>query len=269
MKICILTALAVASMVGQLLAGDLKITSKSEEKIMLMSQKSDTVQYCSARYVRTNNEKGQKDLLVDYKDLTSYQIDHKNKTISIFTLDDMLKLTEMMNNRIQTASPEKKKKMEKMFGGSPDDIAKTEQLGTEIVAGRVCNKWRITIGKGNVYAVSADPTLELPIPKADLEKGDKLMDSNIMILAGVAPTLSKLQEERAKIKGFPLKMNSQMVLGPFTLKIKQEVTKIEEGPIPESIFELPKGYKTEDVGKKMLEKMIEETNNPDKGTKKK
>jgi len=262
MKRYILSILTIVALAGQLLAGDLKITSKSEMKIMLMSSKSETVQYYSARYVRTNNEKEKKDSLVDYQELVSYEIDHKNKTISFFKMEDMQKMAELMNKRIQNARPEDKKKIESMFGASTDEVAKTERLGTETVAGRICNKWKITIGKNNTYAASVDPALELPISKADQERGNKLMDANIVIMAGFVPTLGKLQEERAKILGFPLKVNSQMKLGPFTLTVKQEATKIEEGPIPASVFYLPKDYKTEDVGKKMLEEMEEKMNNP-------
>jgi hypothetical protein len=44
-------------------------------------------------------------------------------------------------------------------------------------------------------------------------------------------------------------------LKPITLKNIREATEVAEGPLPASVFELPKGYKEIDGGKKMLEDM--------------
>jgi hypothetical protein len=256
----VLAALAIAALVCQMMAGDLKITYKSEVKAMLMTQKGEVVHYYSARYLRTTNEKEEKDTLIDYKDFVTYEINHKKKMIYIFTLDDMLKVAEAMNDKMKNTSPENKKKVESLFGVSSDDVAKTEQLGTETVAGRTCNKWKITIGKNNLWEASVDPTLELPIPKADLDKGNKLQDTTLVLLAGMSSALSKLQDERTKIKGYPLKIDSYMKIGLFTIRTKREAVKIEERPISASVFDLPKDYKTEDAGKKMLENLEKEMN---------
>jgi hypothetical protein len=43
--------------------------------------------------------------------------------------------------------------------------------------------------------------------------------------------------------------------GSDTLKIEQVATKIVQGPIPLSIFELPEGYTIEDKGAKKLEEL--------------
>jgi hypothetical protein len=63
----------------------------------------------------------------------------------------------------------------------------------------------------------------------------------------------------AKIKGFPLKTEWTVTSGLITVKARREATKIEEGPLPASVFDLPKGYKTIDYRKKTLEELMEGT----------
>jgi len=267
MKRYFLVAFVIASMAGQLIAGDLKITFKNEVKLMLMTKKSEETCYYSARYVLKVNEKEKTDRLIDYKDLISYEINHIKRTIDIYTLDDQMKMEEIMKNKVGTASSEKKKKTILTFSAGANDI-KAQQVGTETVAGRACVKWEVIIGKKKLFAASAAPTLEMPIPKADLEKIDKFVDPMMLILR-LSSESSKLEAEYAKIKGFPLKTEFQISSGLITVTFRQEATKIEEGPITASVFDLPKGYKTVDAGKEMLEKMMKDKKNPDNGTKKK
>jgi len=255
-------ALAFASLAGQLFAGDLKITFKKETKSVGTTQNSEEVRYYTSRFQRTNNDKDRTDSLTDYRDFTMYTIDHKKKTISKITLDDATKIIKLssaeMQNEMQKADPETKKMMESIFGDSGlfggSGPAKAEKAGTEKVAGRTCNKWKITIGK-SVFNISADPALEMPLPKGDAEKASKLKEALSMSMPGMGDTLVKLEQEMSKIKGVPLKTDMQMSMGPVTIRTLEEATKIEEGPIPASVFDLPKGYKTEDIGKKTLEQL--------------
>ncbi|MDR2561933.1 MAG: hypothetical protein LBC63_09220, partial [Holophagales bacterium] len=238
MKRNFLAALAIASMAGQLIAGDLKITFKNEKVFMLMTQKSEETCYYSARYIRKISEENGTDTLFDYKNLIEYRIYHAEKTIYIYKLDDMLKIAEIKKNKLKTASPAEKKEMEKerkdkeeMFGGT-NDVVKAEQIGTETIAERACIKWEITVGKKKIYTASAAPTLELPIPKADLEraKGNMLEDENMSLFLSNSDASSKRQAEVAKIKGFPLKTEWTVTSGLITVKARREATKIEEGP---------------------------------------
>ncbi|MDR2560200.1 MAG: DUF4412 domain-containing protein [Holophagales bacterium] len=262
-----LAALAIASMAGQLIAVDLKITFKNEVKFMLMTQKSEEICYYSTRYILKTNEKEKTDRLIDYKDLISYEIKHTKKTIYIYTLDDQMKMNEIMKNKVDTANPEKKKKVIATFGFGENDIVKAQQVGTETIAGRACVKWEITAGKKKLYATSTAPTLEMPIPKADIEKN--MFGDPMMLIFALSGASSKLEAEFAKIKGFPLKTEFQITSGLITVTFRQEATKIEERPIPASVFDLPKGYKTVDAGKEMLEKMLKDMKNTDNETKKK
>jgi hypothetical protein len=251
MKKYILAALAIASMAGQLFAGDLKITFKKETKAMNTTQKSNEVHYYSSRFQRISNDNEKMDSLLDYKDFTTYQIDHKKKTISKITLDDAIKIMKLATDNMRNVDPQAQKIMEAMFGNSGQ--AKTERLGKSTVAGRTCDKWKITLGK-SAYIISADPNLDVPISKNALEKGSKLKDAMSITVPGMGDMIAKLLPEMAKIKGVHLKTETEMSMMGISTKTLLEATKIETGAIPASMFELPnKGYKMEDVGKKMVE----------------
>jgi hypothetical protein len=249
MKRLILSALALAAMAGQMMAQDLKITFKCETKALLMTSKFEELHYYSAQFHRIDNAKDKVDQLTDFKDFTMYRIEHKKKLISKIAYEDVIKILELMSN----VDPEQKKNMETMFGGESGP-AKTVNLGNETVAGRTCSMWKINIGK-NVYNYSADPSLIPPIPVDAQEKGNKLNDALTMVLPGMGDTIAKLHKELENVEGIHLKMDVEMSIGPITTKMKREATKIEPGPIPASIFELPKGYKMEDAGKKMVEQL--------------
>jgi len=250
MKKYILAALAAAAMAGQLFAGDLKITYKQETKSMATMQKSEAVHYYSSRFQRVNNNQEKMDSLTDFKDFTTYQIDHKKKTISKITLDDALKAMKLASAQAQNIDPQTKNMMEAMFGGSGP--AKTEKLGKATIAGRTCDKWKITIGK-IVYVICTDPSLDVPISKGAWEKGSQLKDAMSIAAPGMGDVVAKLWSEMAKIKGIGLKTETEISMMGITTKTLLEATKIETVTIPASMFELPNGYKMEDAGKKMVE----------------
>jgi hypothetical protein len=236
---------------ASLMAGDIKITYNTETK-MGLTQKGTEVVYYSARYQRTNNEKEKKDNLVDYKSLTSYEIDHKKKVVTKFTFEDMLKLMELMAEA-ETEDGEKVSDVAgKMLGGKGGDKLSVERKGAEVVAGRNCEKWKISIG-GHAFDASADPTLVPPIPQADLQKASKLAGGAMTAVMG--KSYLDIQEEMTKIKGIHLKTAMQTKMGPMTVRTNRVATDVVEGPIPASVFELPKGYKEVDGGKKLLEDM--------------
>jgi len=248
MKKIILTVFALASLAGQLLAGDLKITYKKEVKAMAMTQRSEEVHYYSSQFQRVNNAQEKKDSLTDFRDFTMYAIDHKKKTISKITLDEAIKIVELSMDSMKNMDPNAKKIMESMFGGGGS--VNTVQAGTETVAGRTCKKWRITLGS-STFEIWADPSLPSPIPDATMEKAYKLKDSLSAATPGMADMIAKLSQEMAKIKGVQLKSDTQFSTMGITSRTVLEATKIENGAIPASVFELPK-YKIEETGKKMV-----------------
>jgi len=240
---------------GTLAAQDLKITYKTKVGAMMMSHKGTEVEYHSQRYKRTNDTEEKTDTLIDYQDCVRYEIGHKKKVVKLTRLEDTLKLRELIAADIKEAMDadtdgKKRKKMEEFFG--KDVSPSIKRAGTEVIAGRNCEKWDISVGKFTCKA-SADPTLAPPAPPEILEKASKLEDSFLSDLLGMG-NIGKLFGAISKIKGVQLKSEIVLPIGGWiTIKIFREATEIVPGPIPDSVFELPKGYTEEDAGKKELE----------------
>lgn len=219
-------------------AGDLTITFQSK------TGKNEGVQtqYYSATHQRTNNEATKTDTLVDYQTLTSYSIDHGKKTIQKLTFDDAIALMESANQQM----PEGVGAMlGGLFGGGGQ--CKVEELGTEVVAGRTCRKYKITSGK-IAFESSNDPTLKPPAPAVAYAKMIKMQGALSAAMGPIGDSMKKLYEELSKIKGLALKTSMKGFMG---MSSTTEATKVVEGPIPATVFALPTGYKMEDMAKQL------------------
>lgn len=227
-------------------ATDLTITMQHTGKA---SQGRSTA-YWSAAYMRDNHEALRKDQLVDYRAGVVYSIDHAKQKIEKMTFDDMLKAAEAMQAQMAQMKEQMAQlpeSMRAMLGGDPGTTTVTE-MGKDTVAGRKCTTYKVTMGKLSVI-LSNDPSLKYPVDPVNFAKFTKFQG----MLKGMGPQAgqsSKLYEEMGKLKGMTLKSKTDMpMLGEST----SEAISVKEGPIPASVFELPKGYAMEDVGKKMLE----------------
>ncbi|MCL1893275.1 MAG: hypothetical protein FWG02_03415 [Holophagaceae bacterium] len=249
-----LVAMAIA-LSGQ----DLTITYNTVTK-MGMSQKDTQVVYYSPKYSRTNTKTARQDQLFDYNTFVTYTIDHKKKLISKIEFDDMVLMTELIAQKVQESKKDGQD-VSKMLGISSNEAVSAIKVGSETVAGRECEKWNITLGKLKLVA-SADPNLEIPVPPEMLEKVKGMTNGQMMQTMGalLGDSFVKFLEEGQRIKGIQLKSEMTMPLGPMTMTTTRIATKITTDPIPASVFELPKGYKEEDLGKKMREELSKETN---------
>jgi len=241
----------VAASVLAFAADDLKITYRTETKQM-MTSKGAQVDYHSARYSLSKNDGEKKDTLIDYQSLVMYGIDHKKKVISKMTAEDILKAIDLMAAKLEedSSKAEKVENMVKSLFGEPTDVS-VKKVGTEQVAGRNCEKWDIAYGKLSCKA-SADPSLALPVDPETLEKANKLNYGAQMANPLLGKVLGKFYDAMYGIKGVRLKSEVVMPIGPMTTRAFKEATEVVLGPVPTSVFELPKGYKEEDAGKKLL-----------------
>jgi hypothetical protein len=243
-----ITVAAIALTALSMSAGDLKITFKSETK-MLMTSKDTETHYYTSRYHRANKASAKQDTLTDYEQMVMYAIDHKKKTIGKLTMEDAQKIIEIMAAKLEE-DPNSKQMMESMFGGNADAALSVVNDGTEVIIGKTCAKWNITLGT-MFHKLSVTRSIELPLPKKYIEAGNKMKNATVAMLPGV----SKLTEAASKVDGFPLKSEVEFKIGPITSRTYLEATGIEEGPIQASVFELPKKYKEEDLGQKLLEQI--------------
>jgi len=249
MKAGMVIALAGALVFGRLSAADLSITFNAKSKVMMSSAKSGTeIHYYSATRQLTKGVDTGQDQLVDYQQGISYLIDHKKKTIEKISFDDAAAALDSLNQ----ASGGGKGMMASLFG-DPNDC-KVEKTGVEQVAGRTCQGWHITVGK-LAMDLSADPTLKLPMQDAAYARMVRTRAAQFAKAGPMGATYKRLFEEMAKIKGVPLKTHMSGLMG---MDVATEAVKIETIPIPANTFNLPEGYKVEDLGKKLQEQLAKQ-----------
>ena len=219
-------------------AGDLTITMMGKGKY----NDGPQTHYWSSKYMRINNPGSRQDTLVDYANGVNYTIDHKKKVVQKTSWDDLEVAVEGMAKQFKDMPPQI---LAMMPGGGGGEVS-VEDQGKEVVVGRTCRKWTITIGK-MVMETSNDASLKPPVPVGSYTRFLKV--KNLMGAMGPAAlNMKKLGEEMAKIQGMALKTRTVM---PMIGEMTTEATEVKEGAIPESVFALPTDYKVEDVGAKM------------------
>jgi len=238
MKFTLKCAAALVLASAAMFAGDLTITMTGKGKF----NDGPQTHYWSSKYMRINNPGSGRDTLVDYVNGINYSIDHGKKVIQKTSWDDLEAAVEGMAKQFKDMPPQV---LAMMPGGEGGEVL-VEDQGKEVVVGRTCRKWHITLGK-MVIDMSNDATLKPPVPAGGYARSLRL--KNLMGAFGpAAMSMKKLGEEMAKIQGMALKTRTVM---PMVGEMTTEATEVKEGPIPESVFALPADYKVEDAGAKM------------------
>jgi len=237
------TLLLAAVSSACLLAGDLTITFKANTK-GLMGSTNEGIQtsYYSTNFHKETNENTKTDTLVDYEKGIVYTIKHKDKKIEMITFEDLAAVAESAAKQLEQMPDF----LKGMMGGGDQGEMKVEQIGTDTVAGRACKKYKLTMGK-MVDELSVDPSLKPPVNPATYAKFMRLRANGMPGASGA--TMKKLYEELGKLKGIPLRTHLTGLMG---MDADTEATEVKEAEIPASVFALPVGYKTEDLGKKLL-----------------
>ena len=108
------------------------------------------------------------------------------------------------------------------------------------------------------FSASSDPNLVAPASHAAMERAKPLAGGfalQVLSLMG-GESFLKFYAETQNIPGIWLKSKVRWpMFGILSISITREATKIETGPIPASVFELPVGYQEFDIGKAMLEEI--------------
>lgn len=239
-------ALFALASAASLLAADLTITFNSKVKgPMGTGGEGVQTQYYSTNFHKTVDEATKIDSLVDYNKGVFYTIKHKEKKIELMTFDDLVAMGEAMEAKMAQMANLPKFLQGAMGGGDPGEV-KVEKVGDDTVAGRACKKYKLTIGK-LVQDLSMDPSLKPPVNPAAFAKFSKLRGN--MLAGPSAAAMKKMMEELSKLQGMALKVHMTGFMG---MDSTQEATEVKTTAIPASEFNLPDGYKTEDIGKKML-----------------
>ncbi|MDR2697383.1 MAG: hypothetical protein LBB40_02785 [Holophagales bacterium] len=265
-----LASAAFAVMLGiqsiSLLAEDLVIDFKSKQSGSFGSVSYTVTAYYSSQYHLRKYHNSREDDLTDYVNSVKYHINHGEKTIKKYTLEDAIKYDEVLA-KAKLDMPEKfeinldeemkhfismeeniDELMRKLIDENNEPTVK--KTGAEKVLKRKCDKWKASLGNIISLEVSLDPTLIPPEPQ-NIEVDRVLTNA----LSKVTMRLS--EKARNPDGGTTLKRQAKVLIWSKVLKLEEEATRVVQGPIPASVFELPKGYTMEDEGKKKLEKLIE------------
>lgn len=233
-------AALVLSAVG-LLATDLTLTQTTTSHSHAVEQ----TQLWSSRFMRINQPEDQLDLLVDFAQGVSYTINHEKKVIEKITWDDLELATEAFGKKLRGLPP-----LVQQVMGINNASVTVEDRGSESLLGHECRRWRITLGP-MMIETSNDPSISLPVPALPYQRFLKLQTLIGQLPPDPALAL-RVGEALAKVQGLALKYR---IVLPIVGQTTTITTRIEDGPIPPSAFELPSDYRVEDAGKKMLESM--------------
>ena len=196
---------------------------------------STSTQYISTGRVRVSNPES--DTIFDAGTGRVVVVNHKKKEYFEFTREEMAVAMQQFEAQMQQAGP----LMEKMMGGQVGE-ATVKKLGTSRkVAGYACDEYTVTMGDNLRYDLCAAPGLAPPAHYYDALK------SPFAVMGPVARRFERLFDQMKTIKGFPVAMNSSLKVMMVRSEMKSEATEVKKGPIPDSAFAIPAGYKKKDA----------------------
>jgi hypothetical protein len=208
-----------------LAAQDLTIISKTS-----MGDRAGTsTQYLSSTQTRTTD--GQSDAIIEFKTGRLVFVDHKKKEYSETSMEEMAAYFDSLQRDLK-GNP----MFEAMFGGT-DDV-KVEKLKTSRkVAGYDCDDYELSMGEALVFGFCSAKALQ---PPPQYYEGRKYSFAS---MGPMGKRYMKMFEEMKKIEGFPLSLEMDIDMGVVKQTTLSEATEVKKGPIPESVFEIPAGYK--------------------------
>ncbi|HVR70165.1 MAG TPA: DUF4412 domain-containing protein [Vicinamibacteria bacterium] len=226
-----LLALSVAVGAAFAAAEDLTIVSRVS---VGQGAPETSTQYISSGRVRVSNPES--DTIFDAGTGRVVVINHKKKEYFEFTRDEMAASMQRIEAQMQQAGP----LMEKMMGGKLGEVTVKKTGTSRKVAGYSCDEYTVTMGENLRYDVCSAPALAPPTHYYDALK------SPFAVTGPMARRFERVFDEMSKIKGFPLAMNSSIKVMMVRSEMKSEATEVKKGPIPDSAFAIPSGYKKKD-----------------------
>jgi len=195
---------------------------------------STSTQYISTGRVRISNPEN--DTIFDGSTGRMAVVNHNKKEYYEFTRDEMAAAMKQLEAQMQQAGP----LMEKMMGGQLGEVTVKKTGVSRKVAGYDCDEYTVAMGEAVRYDVCAAPALQPPPQYYDALKGP------FTAMGPMGRKFEKTFDEMKKIKGFPVAMNTSIKVMMVRNETKSEATEIKKGPIPDSAFAIPAGYKKKD-----------------------
>ena len=208
-----------------LAAQDVTVVSKTT-----MDGRSGTsTQWMSSTKSRTSD--GNTDAITEFKTGRLAFVDHKKKEYWETTVDEMAAYFDNLQKDMK-GNP----MFESMFGG-PDDVKVEKKKTSRRIAGYDCDDYEMSMGPSFVFGFCAAKGLK---PPPQYYEGRKYSFAS---MGPMGKRYMKMFEEMKKIEGFPLTLDMNVDMGVMKQKTLSEATEVKKGPIPDSVFEIPAGYK--------------------------
>ncbi|MBI4444538.1 MAG: DUF4412 domain-containing protein [Acidobacteria bacterium] len=196
------------------------------------NQKVTNTNYFSSTAMKHSSSDGN-DFIIRYDQRKIISIDNKKKTYSQTSFDELQK---MINKAAGEAnlSQEEQEALKQVMGQTMGQVSVQKQGAGEPIVGHPTEKYLIQMAPLEIQVWA---TSELTMPEVYYDAIKISMPRNPMF------DMAKMYEEFKKIKGMPLKSVTNMKMMGMSMTTTTEVTSVEKGAIPGSVFEIPAGYK--------------------------
>jgi hypothetical protein len=197
------------------------------------------------------------------KGTTIYFLDDKRKSYRQMDKAQMQQMAgqanaamAQMQEKMKNMTPEQRAMMEKMMGGQipgglnagKPDVYDTKDTGkSDTVEGRKCQIWQITRNGALIEEVCAVPFSSLP-GKENLEKSFKEIAEVFADITKGMPNADAAVKARTTVKGYPVRTRGYDASGKLR-GTETVLTKWVEESLPASTFDIPAGYKQQEMPK--------------------
>jgi hypothetical protein len=208
--------------------------------------------------IRMNNPKNANGVIL--KNSMFYVLDDQKKTYTEIDKATMQKTAEQagaamkqMQEQLKSMPPEQRAQMEKMMAGMPGmsgkkDVYEAKDTGKNDTAeGRKCRIWNVLKNGKPQEEMCVVPFSSLP-GKEDFEKSFKQLAEAFEGMAANLPGAGDSIKARNAINGYPVRVRYFDDAGK-PRGMETVLTKWAEESMPASTFEIPKGYKKQDLPK--------------------
>jgi hypothetical protein len=216
-------------------AQDLTLHETTSSTGMAGKGASNTTQtrYITSTAMKNTSTSGL-DTIIQLAEGKIISIDNGKKTYSEMTVKQLNEmLAKLASSGEGGENAEAMAAMRKMMGQVSDSFTVTKAGPGENIAGYSTEKYVIS-GMLNME-IWAAPDLKMPALYYDAMK--------LQAVKNPMFDMSKLYDEMKKIQGTPLKTVITMKMMNMEMKTTSVVTSVEKTPIPESVFQVPAGYK--------------------------
>jgi hypothetical protein len=218
---------------AQIFSQDLTMRSTTTSSGMMGRGAGTTTStdYLSKNAMKMSSSDGS-DTIIRFDAEKFITVDNKKKTYSEMTFKQLRDSLSKMGDAMKV-DPKAMEAMKQIMGSMADSFAVTKEGPGENIAGYASEKYRITGPmEMEIWAASS-----LKIPAAYYDVMKLQVQSNPMF------DLGKLYEEMKKIDGISLKTVMTIKMMNMEMKTTKVVTSVEKGAVPDSVFEVPAGYK--------------------------